>query len=141
MRRSLIETPETALAFLEAQRGWIMARLDALPTRVPFAEGAVVPVLGVPHRIFRESSPAAPPVAIGEGAEFLQRPVRLADQRLGRRCLLGAHNPHLGLARFLDHFGRDLRTPFVHRALHAKDQFPEGNEDGADRVHGWVSNG
>ena len=59
--------PETALRFLEAQRGWIAARLDSLPARVPFAEGAVVPVLGVPHRIRREDDPAAPPVAIGDG--------------------------------------------------------------------------
>ena len=56
--------PETALKFLEAQRGWIAARLDSLPARVPFAEGAVVPLLGVPHRICREDDPAAPPVAI-----------------------------------------------------------------------------
>src|SRR5215208_2097179 len=54
--------PETALKFLEAQRGWIAARLDSLPMRVLFAEGAIVPVLGVPHRIRRVDDPAAPPV-------------------------------------------------------------------------------
>jgi predicted metal-dependent hydrolase len=59
--------PETALKFLEAQRGWIAARLDALPVAVPFAEGAVVPVLGVPHRIRREDDPASPTVAIIDG--------------------------------------------------------------------------
>src|SRR5215210_7222878 len=59
--------PETALRFLEAQRGWIAARLDALPIRVPFAEGAVVPVFGVPHRICREDDPAAPLVTIRDG--------------------------------------------------------------------------
>src|SRR6185503_11295554 len=39
---------EHGLKFLEAQRGWIAARLDALPRQVPFAEGMVVPVFGVP---------------------------------------------------------------------------------------------
>ena len=94
--------PETALKFLEAQRGWIAARLDALPIRVPFAEGAVVPVFGVPHRIRREDDPAAPPVAIvdGEirvrgGPEPVARRVRdhlarLAAQELARRARLHA---------------------------------------------------
>jgi len=30
---------------------WLLRRLDALPARVPFSEGAVVPYCGVPHRI------------------------------------------------------------------------------------------
>src|SRR6187549_3794272 len=55
---------ERGLKFLDAQRGWIAARLEALPQAVPFIEGAVVPVFGVPHRIRRETDPAAPPVAI-----------------------------------------------------------------------------
>src|SRR5258707_4723027 len=42
--------PEHGLKFLAAQRGWIAARLLALPMPVPFAEGAIVPVFGVPHR-------------------------------------------------------------------------------------------
>ena len=90
--------PETALQFLEAQRGWIAARLDSLPARVPFAEGAVVPVLGVPHRICREDDPAAPPVAIRDGEirvrggpEHVARRVRdhlvrFARQELARRA-------------------------------------------------------
>jgi predicted metal-dependent hydrolase len=94
--------PETALRFLEAQRGWIAARLDTLPIRVPFAEGAVVPVLGVPHRIRHESDPAAPPVAIADGeirvrggSEPIARRVRdhlarLAGQELARRARLHA---------------------------------------------------
>ena len=55
------------LRFLAAKRGWIAARLAALPQPVRFAEGAVVPVLGIPHRIRREDDPAAPPVAICDG--------------------------------------------------------------------------
>ncbi|HMD64607.1 MAG TPA: SprT family zinc-dependent metalloprotease [Stellaceae bacterium] len=55
------------LHFMASKRGWIAARLEALPQLVPFAEGAVVPVLGVPHRICRELHSSAPPVAIVDG--------------------------------------------------------------------------
>jgi hypothetical protein len=34
---------------------------------VRFAEGVIVPVLGIPHRIRREDDPAAPPVVIRDG--------------------------------------------------------------------------
>lgn len=40
-----------ALRFLEASRGWVDARLAKLPPRISFAEGALVPVMDVPHRI------------------------------------------------------------------------------------------
>jgi predicted metal-dependent hydrolase len=73
--------PEHGLRFLAAQRGWIAARLDALPNQVQFAEGAVVPVLGVPHRICRASDPAAPPVAIVDG----EIRVRGDPAHIGRR--------------------------------------------------------
>ena len=67
------------LQFVQSKRGWIAARLAALPLAVPFAEGAVVPVLGVPHRIRRETDAAAPSVAI-VGGEIRVRgePVHLA---------------------------------------------------------------
>ncbi|HEV2335826.1 MAG TPA: SprT family zinc-dependent metalloprotease [Stellaceae bacterium] len=70
---------EHGLKFLAAQRGWIAARLETLPTPVPFALGAIVPVFGLPHRIARETDPAAPPVAI-QGGEIRVRgdPVHLA---------------------------------------------------------------
>jgi predicted metal-dependent hydrolase len=55
------------LRFLAAKQGWIAARLAALPRPVPFAEGVIVPVLGIPHRIRREDDNAAPPVAIRDG--------------------------------------------------------------------------
>lgn len=61
------------LGFLMAKRGWVAARLDAVPRPVPFAEGAVIPVLGVPHRIRREDDPRAPRVAIADG-EIRVRP-------------------------------------------------------------------
>jgi predicted metal-dependent hydrolase len=53
--------------FLSAHRGWIAARLAALPPPVRFAEGATVPVLGVPHRIRRASDRGARVVAIADG--------------------------------------------------------------------------
>jgi hypothetical protein len=93
---------EHGLEFIAAQRGWIAARLDALPQPVPFLEGAVVPVFGVMHRICRESDPAAPPVRIADceirvrGApEHVARRVkdhlvRLARAELGRRARLYA---------------------------------------------------
>ena len=42
------------LRFLAAKRAWVTARLEALPQRVPFVEGAIVPLLGLPHRIRHE---------------------------------------------------------------------------------------
>lgn len=57
----------SGLRFLHDQRGWIAARLAALPRREPFADGATVPILGVPHRIRRELDPAAAPVAVADG--------------------------------------------------------------------------
>jgi predicted metal-dependent hydrolase len=72
---------EHGLRFLATHRGWIAARLDCLPPVVPFVEGAVVPVLGMPHRIRRERDPTAPAVAIA-GAEIR---VRGAPEHIGRR--------------------------------------------------------
>ena len=93
---------EHGIKFLSAQRGWIAARLEALPAPVAFAEGAIVPLFGVPHRICREADPAAPPVAIlggeirvrGEPAHLARRVkdhlVRLAREELSRRARLCA---------------------------------------------------
>jgi predicted metal-dependent hydrolase len=57
----------SGLRFLAAKRAWVTARLEALPQAVPFVEGAIVPLFGVPHRICRELGPAAPPVKIVDG--------------------------------------------------------------------------
>jgi len=40
-----------ALRFLEASRGWIDSRIATMPPRIPFADGAVIPLMDVPHRI------------------------------------------------------------------------------------------
>jgi predicted metal-dependent hydrolase len=92
---------ETALRFLEAQRGWIEARLDALPIAVPFTEGAVVPIFGVPHRIRRADDPAAPLVAVigreiivRAGREPVARRVRDHLARLAARELAGRAHRH-----------------------------------------------
>ena len=93
---------EHGLTFLTAHRGWVAARLEDLPPSVPFVEGAIVPVFGVPHRIRRESDPAAPPVAIADGEirvrgdpthlgrRVRDHLVRLARQELSRRARLYA---------------------------------------------------
>ena len=89
---------EHGLKFLDAQRGWIAARLDALPQTVPFVEGALVPVFGVPHRIRHFDDPKAPPVTIvggeirvrGEPAHVPRRVhdhlAHLAARELARRA-------------------------------------------------------
>jgi predicted metal-dependent hydrolase len=74
-------SPNTGLRFLATKREWVAARLHALPQPVPFTEGAIVPVLGVPHRIQRESNPAEPPVRIIDG----QIRVRSEPAHLARR--------------------------------------------------------
>jgi predicted metal-dependent hydrolase len=55
------------LRFLATKQQWVSARLAALPQPVPFDEGVVIPVLGIPHPIRRETDPDAPPVAIRDG--------------------------------------------------------------------------
>jgi predicted metal-dependent hydrolase len=72
---------KTGLRFLAAKREWIAARLQALPQPVPFVDGAMVPVLGVPYRIRRELEPAGPPVRIVDG----EIRVRGDPVHLGRR--------------------------------------------------------
>ena len=44
-------TLKEARAFAQKHGGWIAARLGRLPEAVPFAEGVVVPLRGMPHRI------------------------------------------------------------------------------------------
>jgi hypothetical protein len=74
---------EQGVRFLHSHRGWIAARLEALPAPIRFEDGALVPVLGRPHRIRHDTERTGPPVAIGDdeicvrGApEFVARRVR-----------------------------------------------------------------
>ena len=55
------------LRFLAEKRGWIAARLAALPEPVRLVEGVVIPVLGTPHRIRHENGPIAATVALQNG--------------------------------------------------------------------------
>jgi predicted metal-dependent hydrolase len=97
------------LRFAQSKRGWIAARLAALPPSVPFAEGAVVPVFGVPHRIRREIDAAAPPVAIVDGEIRVRgEPVHLA--RRVRDFLMATAGKELSLRarRLAARIGRDI---------------------------------
>lgn len=58
---------ETALDFVARHRGWIAARVAAMPPPLRLADGATVPVLGMPHRIRRITEPTAAPVTIADG--------------------------------------------------------------------------
>jgi predicted metal-dependent hydrolase len=58
---------EVALSFVSSHRGWIAARIAAMPPPRQLGDGASVPVFGVPHRIRRELDPKAPLVAIADG--------------------------------------------------------------------------
>lgn len=42
-------TKRSALDFLLRHEGWLRARIAHLPAARPFADGAIVPVLGIPH--------------------------------------------------------------------------------------------
>lgn len=55
--------------FLESEAEWVLARLAAMPPRVPFAHGAVIPVLGRERRIVH--LPLFPPEVRDEGEEFV----------------------------------------------------------------------
>jgi predicted metal-dependent hydrolase len=88
------------LRFLDSRRDWVAASLAEMPTRIVFADGAIVPVLGTPHRIrhLGERCPGARTVDIEAGeirvvgaAPHVARRVRdhlvaLARQELGRRA-------------------------------------------------------
>jgi predicted metal-dependent hydrolase len=97
------------LRFAQSKRGWIAARLAALPPSVPFAEGAIVPVFGIPHRIRREIDAAAPPVAIVDGEIRVRgEPVHLA--RRVRDFLMAKAGKELSLRarRLAARIGRDI---------------------------------
>lgn len=80
----------TGLAFLREHADWALAQLDALPPRVPFADGARTPFRGVEHLIRHDSAARGrgavrieagpdetPTLAVAGAAEHLPR--RVAD--------------------------------------------------------------
>jgi predicted metal-dependent hydrolase len=62
---------DAAIGFVAQHRGWIAARVAAMPLPRHLADGAMVPVFGVPHRIRRVVEPprslTAAPVTIVDG--------------------------------------------------------------------------
>ena len=74
---------EEAVDMARSRAGWILSRLDALPPRVPFADGAIVPHLGAPclvRHVPKGGTPAlrqGGEIQIGGRVEHLPR--RLAD--------------------------------------------------------------
>ena len=58
---------EAALGFVARHRGWIAARIAAMPPPLRLVDGATVPVLGVPHRIRHMADRGAAPVTIVDG--------------------------------------------------------------------------
>ena len=86
------------LKFLAAQHGWISSPASFAAANALCRRHTIVPVLGVPHRICRESDPAAPAVVLRDGAvsvrvtlAHLPRRVRdhlaqLAVRELARRA-------------------------------------------------------
>jgi predicted metal-dependent hydrolase len=63
-RRAAIEA---AYGFVAAHRGWIAARVAALPPALSLGDGATIPLFGTPHRIRRVLDPTAAPVSIIDG--------------------------------------------------------------------------
>jgi predicted metal-dependent hydrolase len=47
---------QEAVAFAERNAGWILKHLERVPARIPFADGAVIPVLGEDHVIVHDGS-------------------------------------------------------------------------------------
>jgi predicted metal-dependent hydrolase len=92
----------SALAFLESKRGWIIQRALALPRSIPFVDGAVIPVLGMPHRLawIGPEPGARASFAIMEGRiEVAGRPEHLARRT---RDGLAAHARRLLTEKSLD---------------------------------------
>lgn len=116
-----------ARAFVESHAAWISARLDRLPDVIPFEDGAVTPLRGVPHLlshqpnargvVWREALPhnscgAAPPFAlcVAGGGEHMARRVIDYMKREARRDLEAAVTRHT-MALGVQPRGIGLRDP------------------------------
>jgi predicted metal-dependent hydrolase len=73
---------QTALGFARSQAHWIRARLAQVPPAMPFADGAVVEILGVPLTIRHDPALRGPAtrdgdfLRVGGAPEFVARRVR-----------------------------------------------------------------
>jgi predicted metal-dependent hydrolase len=107
-------SPSTGLRFLATKREWVAARLQALPRPVPFAEGAIVPVLGVPHRIRRESAPSLPPVRIIDGEIRVRgEPAHLARRVRDHLIVVARDELAPRTRRLAAHIGREVQRVSV----------------------------
>ncbi len=70
------------IEFLRSRAGWVLARLDRLPQRVPFADGAELPLGGEPHRLRFAPGGGAPVVVEGGEIRVSGRPEHMA-RRVG----------------------------------------------------------
>lgn len=94
--------------FLDTHRAWVADRLARLPPRIPFAEGSLIPLLGVPHRVVH-----APKARRGVWAEAGCIQVSGRPEHLSRRLAdwLRARARAEITPRVRDHAGRLGRTP------------------------------
>ena len=107
-------SPRKGLRFVATQREWIAARLRALPQPVPFVEGAIVPVLGVPHRIRRESAPSLRLVRISEGEiRVAGNPAYLARWVRDHLMAMAQNELALRARRLAAQIGREVRRVSV----------------------------
>lgn len=67
-----------ALQFAEDRAPWIIERLDRTPPSVPFADGAVIPFLGIDHAIRHQPGQRALVVRVGEQLLIGGRPEHLS---------------------------------------------------------------
>ncbi len=93
----------TAAAFVQRHRDWVRVRLGRLPEGVPFADGAVIPLRGVPHAI--DHRPEA------RGTVWLEAADADAPDSLPRLCVAG-DAPHVA-RRVEDYLKRQARAEFT----------------------------
>lgn len=94
--------------FLLAQRVWLAERLARLPGRIVLADGAMVPVLGIPHPI-RHRPEARRGVWIEDGAVMVSGRIEHVGRRAGD--FLKGEAKRLILPRALDLAARLGRKP------------------------------
>lgn len=83
----------TALGFAQAQAGWIAARLKRLPQARPFADGAEVPLFGMPH-VVRHRAESRGTVWVESGEIHVAGRLEHLPRRL-RDWLIGQMRVHL----------------------------------------------
>jgi predicted metal-dependent hydrolase len=75
--------PESdGIAFLRSRASWVLERLDRLPRRIPFADGAVLPLAGEPHLLRCVPGRGMPVVVDGREILVSGRPEHMA-RRVG----------------------------------------------------------